>query len=46
VAEQHVGVGDLEVVAAELALVLLVDVAVGDDRSLPSGSVQRDQTMS
>ena len=30
VAEQHVGVGDLEVVAAELALVLEVDVAVGD----------------
>ena len=28
---QHLGVGDLEVVAAELALVLLVHVAVGDD---------------
>src|SRR5665811_1896928 len=34
VAVEHVGVGDLEVVAAELALVLAVDVAVGDGHRL------------
>ena len=34
VAVQHVGVGDLEAVAAELALVLPVDVAVGDGHRL------------